>query len=423
MKQMKGLNKASAVWRWLGVCALAFAVAACGGSGDAGDVDTGGPEVPEQEVAPPDPAPEPEQQPDAEAALGDLLKVTELQRFGSAQIAAALQADGSKLPGLSPRYDVATYRLRYLTEDQDGNWLPASGLVAVPLKGLGSAPGPLISYQHATIFYNDEAPSLRLEAGEPPMVLASLGYIVVASDYVGFGDSQGEDHPYLQSRPTARAVLDMLAAAQQWQLEQGVHDNGQLFLLGYSEGGYATMAVQREMERSRHPLLPQLVASVPGSGPYDMQATLDGLLSQIRGDFPVTGSLLKPGTLRHLNSKLRAEVRRALMRELVPGDTDVVYSPRVLDLYMGDKRDELQEQASVHWDWAPSAPVYLFHGRDDQTVPFAASESALDRLQSSGGAPVGLYECTSVQPAGHTSCVPEYFAHVLQVLTAHGAVP
>lgn len=449
MSVLKEVEPRSSSWRWTVICALAITLAACGGNDDnnigAGEDSQQPPPViepedntgagQEQQPTPPkpedgsaeggqDPAPEETEPGPSEPALGDLLQSAQLRSFSSAEINAALQMGGSKLPGLQARYGVTSYRLSYLTEDQDGKLLPASGLVVVPDKGMGAPASPLISYQHATIFYNAEAPSLRIEPTEPPMVLAALGFIVVAADYVGFGDSQGEDHPYLQSRPTARAVLDMLTAAKQWQLQQGKRDNGQLYLLGYSEGGYATLAAQREMELGQHPLLPQLQASIPGGGPYDVQATLDGLLQQIKEANKTLGAVLKPGHLSVLNHKIREEVRRLLLRQLVPDDADVAYGPRVLDDYLGDKQDRIEAFASVHWGWTPSAPVYLFHGPDDQTVPFAAAQSAYDSLQAfSGGARVTLNECVSQDRPIHTGCVPEYFGHVLQVLKLHGAAP
>ncbi|PWW46991.1 pimeloyl-ACP methyl ester carboxylesterase [Melaminivora alkalimesophila] len=390
--------------RWPLAVAAALALAGCGGGSGDGN-DSGGGQGP---VDPPvDPPP---------VQLELLLEARELQHVKRAAIATALQEGQSKLSEVAPpRYSVATYRLVYRTVDKDGAPVRASGLVAVPQKPAGSS-SPVISYQHATTFQNANAPSINLQPGEPPLVLASLGYIVVAADYVGFGESQGLPHPYLQSDATARAVLDMIGAAQEWRRLERVPDNGQLYLVGYSEGGYATMAAQREMERSGSPLRAQLQASLPAAGPYDVQATLDGLLGRVREEYPEIAWLLKPGTLKHLGSKVRAEVRRALLRELTPDDADVAYDARFIDHYLADDRDALREQASVHWGWTPGAPVFLFHGRDDQTVPFAASESARDTLVATQGAPVQLQECERTVPAGHLQCVPEYFEHALQVM-------
>ena len=214
-----------------------------------------------------------------------------------------------------------------------------------------------------------------------------------------------------------RAVLDMLTAAQRWRSDTGVPDNGQLYLVGYSEGGYATMAAQREIERAQLPWRSQLRASIPGAGPYDMQALMDAQLARVRDENPVIGWMLNPGTLSKLGATVRAEVRRLLLRLLIPKEADVNYDARFLDDYLADDQEALYERSSVHWGWTPSTPVHLFHGRDDSTVPFVTSESAYDTLRArEGAARVTLRECVDTQPSEHTACVPEYFGYVLQVL-------
>ncbi|MCE1193175.1 MAG: lipase family protein [Acidovorax sp.] len=398
---------------------LALALTGCGGGGGDSDSSSDGgggttpvpsePSTPSTPSGPSVPSTPPRQQ-------GQLLSAQSLSEIGVESFTAAVAAGTGRIPPLQPRYSVATYRLTYLTRDADGALVEASGLVAVPKKAAGAAGSPVLGYQHATTFTNAEAPSLNLAPSEPPLVLASLGYIVVAADYVGFAHSNASAHPYLQSQATARAVLDMLDAAQQWRRAAQVADNGQLYLLGYSEGGYATMAAHREMERSHSPLLPQLRATLPAAGPFDMQVTLDTQLERVRDEYPAVGWMLSPGALSHLGSTVRDEVRRLLLRALVPADADVRYDARFLDTYLADDKETLREQNSVHWGWTPSVPVYLFHGRDDATVPFAASVSAYDTLRASGGAPVSLRECNSVVPSGHTACVPEYFGYALAVM-------
>ena len=400
------------------LAALVLSLTACGGGGSDSENLTPPPAPapapsPAPSPAPPQPTPQPENNPE----LGRLLSAEPLQNFSSSAIAQALAADHSKVPEITPYYGVATYRITYRTEDAQGALTTASGLIALPLKPQSDTrPSPVISYQHATTFSNDNAPSRKLEAGEPPMALASQGYIVVAADYVGFGASTDRPHPYLQARPTARAVIDMLSAAQTWRTQNAVADNRQLYLVGYSEGGYATMAAQREMQRSQHPLLGQLQASLPASGPYDLQTTLDKLLLRVRDEYPAIAWLLKPGTLKHLGSTVRAEVRRALVRELIPDDADVSYDARFIDVYLADDTDTLKQNHSVHWGWTPTAPVYLFHGRDDQTVPYAVSETTITGLQATGAAAVSLRDCRQSSPAGHLQCVPEYFSYALQVM-------
>ena len=170
---------------------LAAALVACGG----GDDDPATPEQPPENSAP-----------------GALLSGSMVNTITPAQITQAFKDPESHIQsGIVPRYSVSSYRLNYVTTDKNGAKVTASGLVSVPVKAAG-ARSPVLSYQHASTFRNNQAPSIKVEAVEPPLVLASLGYIVVSPDYVGFGASYGVEHPYLTSSPSSRAVIDMLSA-------------------------------------------------------------------------------------------------------------------------------------------------------------------------------------------------------------------
>ena len=339
---------------------------------------------------------------------GALLSGAFVNTFSAAQITQAVSDPESKVEhGVTPRYAVSSYRITYTTTDKNGAKLAASGLISVPLKAAGAA-SPVLGYQHATTFHDDQAPGNKVEAVEPPLVLASLGYIVVSPDYVGFGASKGQEHPYLTSAPTAHAVMDMLSAAQTWRRQNGVPDNRQLFLAGYSEGGYATMAAHRAIHQAGGDLKDQLQAAVPGAGPYDVQQTLDGQLDRVRKLFPPLGVLLDPGRLSGAPQSVRDEVRRLLLRQMVPEDGDVRYQTLFLDRYIADDKAAIAAEHSVHLGWAPSVPVYLFHGQGDLTVPYSASESARDTLRAAGAKDVTLTDCTTPN-FGHLDCVPEYF--------------
>ncbi len=328
-----------------------------------------------------------------------------------ADIAAALVTEEPLAQDMVPRYAVASYRLEYLTTDADGKEVRASGLVSLPQKAPG-AKSPVLSYQHGTLFRDADAPSNNAVASEAAVVLASLGYIVLAPDYVGFGASRGIPHPYLLSAPSAAATVDFLTAARTWRGQANVADNGQLFLTGYSEGGYVTMAAHRALQASGSAHLQQLRMVVPGAGPYDVQATMDGLVELVRAEQPVIGALIDPGFLRYLGDNVQHELRRLLLRALIPGDADVVYDTRFIDRFLADDVGYIAEFSSVH-DWKPNLPVRLFHGRDDSSVPYASSASTLRAMQQRGaGDLVSLTDCRA-QPAGHIQCVVPFITFML----------
>jgi hypothetical protein len=89
-----------------------------------------------------------------------------------------------------------------------------------------------LSYQHATIKTDAEAPSNHATADEPAVLFASLGYLVSAADYVGYGTTKGLPHPYLLATPTAVSVVDFMTATSRWRQMKSIADNGQVFLTG-----------------------------------------------------------------------------------------------------------------------------------------------------------------------------------------------
>ncbi len=333
-----------------------------------------------------------------------------LSRVSSAAINDAVHAPGSRTPTLHPVYDVDNYRLTYLTTDGQGREVVASGLVSVPAKAAG-AKSPVLSYQHATIYHDIEAPSNAVSATEPAIAVASLGYLVVAADYVGYGASKGQAHPYLLAAPSAAAVVDLLTAARTWRRKNNVADNGQLFLTGYSEGGYVSVAAFRALQTSPNVHLASLVAVVPGAGPYHVGVTLDELLRRVREQNPVLGALISPGLLRFLGGALRRQVRDALLSQLIPADADVVFDAIVLDNYLADDTAAIDSQSNVH-AWAPAAPTRFFHGRDDQTVPYVSSTQTLQAMLALGAPDVSLTDCATV-PSSHIGCVPDFLQFML----------
>lgn len=391
---LEAMGRPAALRGLLAAAAAALGLAACGGGGSPDPVVTPPPVV-------------------SVTGPGEFKTATALKTIPAADVAAVLAAAGPSAPPATPRYAVATYRLTYVTIDSQGKEVVASGLVAVPAKAAGAA-SPVISYQHGTIFKDAEAPSNNVAAGEPPIIMASMGYLVVAADYVGYGTTKGTPHPYLLSTPTAAAVVDLLTAAKTWRQKNAVADNGQLFLVGYSEGGYATMAAHRAMQTAGSAHLAQLVGSVPGAGPYDLGATLDYQLDRVRDKNPLIGGLLSPGLLRLLGSTVRDEVRRQLIKALLPGDADVSFQGTFVDNYLADDNTAIERDSNVK-NWKPALPVRMYHGRDDQTVPYVAATRTLQAMQALGATTATLTDCPA-SPASHLGCVPPYFTFMLNQL-------
>jgi len=333
-----------------------------------------------------------------------------LRTISTAEIVSAIRQSGQDALGAVPRYPVQAYRLTYLTVDGLGQETLASALVTVPQKPLNST-SPVLSYQHATLTQDADAPSKLSALEAPEVVMASLGYIVLSADYVGYGASKGVPHPYLLSAPSASAVIDLMTAAAYWRQTARVPDNQQLFLAGYSEGGYVTMATHRALQAGTSPFRQNLVSVAPGAGPYNVAVTLGEQLKLIRRANPLLGALINPGFLKYLSDADRNNVRDKLLAEVQGKDSDVVFMPTFLSYFLNDDQASLDRFSSVH-DWRPELAVNLYHGRDDTTVSYLNASSTLETMRARGATAVTLTDCPA-QPAGHKECVGPYWRFML----------
>ena len=382
------------------MCLGVAALAACGGGGGRGADGTPAPADPIVVTVGP----------------GEFKAATPLKDVQAAEVAQAIAASAGNLPAVAARYAVKAYRIEYLTLGGDGKQVLASALVNVPVKPAGAS-SPVLALQHGTVTHDAEAPSNHVLASDVSVVLASSGYIVLAPDYVGYGSSRGQPHPYLLAAPSVSVLVDLLTAAKYWRQTTGVVDNRQLFFAGYSEGAYVSMAAARSLAGSSSPHAKDLALVVTGGGPYNVSATLDALLQRIRDENAVLGALVNPGFLRYLAVSARDAVRNALLADLLGNGADVAFQSTLIDNYLADNTAAIDAQSNVH-DWKPVVATALFHGRDDQTVAYRSASSTLQATQARGaGALVSLADCQRI-PAGHLDCVPPFWQFAVGQLAA-----
>lgn len=144
----------------------------------------------------------------------------------------------------------------YPSHDGDGQAVTVSGTVLIPADVYdGSVPcDGVVLFNRYSISDNSEAPSAGGGGMTAPSVLVSNplkpNYIVVSSDYIGYGSSYNHSLAYVCGDINARASLDGLMAARQLMTDRNIPMGKYLFNVGYSEGGSVAMSVAklRDME-------------------------------------------------------------------------------------------------------------------------------------------------------------------------------
>ena len=145
--------------------------------------------------------------------------------------------------------DVRHFVYEYPSKDGDGQPVTISGIVMVPADiANGTTPcDGIILFNHHTIGGPEQAPS-QGELDVPSGILANPlkpNYIIVMSDYIGYGSSIDHKIAYLCGDTNARNCLDGLLAARQLLTDKQIPQGRFLFNMGYSQGGTESMYIAK----------------------------------------------------------------------------------------------------------------------------------------------------------------------------------
>lgn len=348
----------------------------------------------------------------------------QLLQLGASQ--QGLSAIASQL-----KYDITIYKIEYKT-NYLGSEITASGLIGIPTTG---EEVPILSFQHGTIAANDDAPT-QSDDGLFYASFASLGYISLIPDFIGFGSSSHIIHPYYHEESTATAVIDMIRAAEEFVVDHNINSSGKLFLAGYSEGGYATMVTHKMIEE-KYANEFELMASAPASGGYDLIGMKDYFVNLDTYHQPfylayISLSLAQVNDWNTLLSDIFNEPYASSIPSLFDGSKS---GSQINDALSSDLSALLVEDFRLHSDsnpkytdlmselmtnspidWQPNHPMYMYHGTADITVPYQNSVSSYEQLLE-GGASSDIITFTPLEEATHSSGVAPYVIHFTSVFS------
>ena len=313
-------------------------------------------------------------------------------------------------------YDIHMYSIIYETIDQFGNIAVASGLISYPDDYEKAF--PIISFQHGTQIRRESAPSMN-GFNDLILWLTTTGYIFVEPDYLGLGVSD-TSHPYHLKDVTASSVIDMIRASEEFcdQLNE-LQYNDQLFLSGYSEGGYATMATVKEIEENLSDEF-NIIVSFPMAGAYDLSGTMvDLMLSEESYADPFylpffILSYIEKYALGDLEDFFLPEYS-SIFPDLFSGDYSGGYIndflpdipihmmlPSVIEEFTNDENYPLRVYLGENdlYDWTPQNKMYLFHGLADERVPHENSVVAYNSFIENGAQDI-YFESLPESYGGH----------------------
>ncbi len=323
-------------------------------------------------------------------------------------------------------YDIEVYRIEYKTLFR-GSELNASGIVCVPDN---SGDFPMLSFQNGTNTLHSNAPSLN-----PPNPLFKLlqsmsafGYIILIPDYLGFGASSQMLHPYYHRESTDASVIDLIRACDELLADDKLLalDNGQLFLMGYSQGAWATLSALNELEKNLA-VQKQIVAASCGAGAYDMTEIAKHIFQLEEYPSPYylpyfIESHIRNGLLDEPLQKYFNEPYASLIPGLFDGsnsggaiNAQLTDSVRLMltgnlieNFETGTEFQSLREELSANSVEAWSSPTRLifFHGDADTDVPSFESYRIYDAFIQQGLSPTQVQLLTIDSLNHDTGLIP-----------------
>jgi len=325
----------------------------------------------------------------------------------AAQIDAGTAAGGLQALTGKARCDVKVVAINYKTAGPKGEQTNSSGAMFVP-GGACTMAAPLVAYAKGTDMRKPRtlANPQDAEAFLLMAMYAAQGYAVVAPDYLGYAKSTFAYHPYLHADSEASTVIDAIRAARRASAAVGANLSGKVMLTGYSQGGHASMAAQRNGEREYANEL-NIVAGAHLSGPYNLSGSMRSPVviagyqyfvpflvtswQKVYGDvYNGVSTVFKPPYDSYIENLLphpTLTFTSLATSGLLPGAAgetptqarDKVFQPAFINdvatnpnngTYLAAKKNDLL-------GWTPKAKVLLCGGAGDPTVPPAIHRDVL----------------------------------------------
>jgi len=340
----------------------------------------------------------------------------------------------------------------YPTVDPAGNAITMSASILIPQEiwdGQRKSDG-IVLYNHYTLFNRKEAPSLL--NGEIERILLTcpldLNYIIVESDFYGFGATVRYPQAFLQGSCNSRPTLDALLAARELLASMHIDYGPLCFNLGYSSGGYDAIetAKIRDMEYSKQITFDKTFA---GGGPCDIAEAYRQYVIIDSTAYNAVPLLLMVSTneTQKLNYSYDELFQPEVSKKVGPLVLSKDYSSWAVcdsigrekkvheilaDKYCDLESDEAKTILSVFEnfkntkDWIPDTKqrIYIFHSRDDDYVPVASARPVIRFLKANGFTPSIIPGKTNLQTnffckkLGHLSGTAIYLIQTLAAIKA-----
>ena len=340
-----------------------------------------------------------------------LVRVEKVETIDKYALATRLKQDpNSTLYKMLPNKKVKIVSIVYNTLDPRGEPILASGAIFYPATSTDYERSGTILGVHYTLGADYEVPSQKMGVTEG--LFSLFGYAVVAPDYIGYGASKDQVHPYYDVVSTGQASADMLLAAKEYFASIGRKMSHTTTVMGYSQGGQAALSFLRFVETE--PLYQDafVIRQVfAGGGAYDLIKSYDTFVEKDYSSQPVTIPLLVLGinygeyldldlkqmfaeplysnykewiiSKKYTTDEVSAMMKETKLSKIMAPEAFDRKNPNTQKFIKGLLKNSIIVYGKIT-NWVPKAKITLLHATDDKIVPYENTESAYQAFSAAG---------------------------------------
>ncbi len=291
-----------------------------------------------------------------------------------------------------------TFPVAYWSSDPHGDSLLVSGRVYLPKRRYLNG---IVIANHYTMTADWDVPSNMLSMES---VFTMKGYAVIMPDYVGYGLSRDEVHPYLHWRNAAQTAVDLLNCMPELLDHYGYSYPIDVVVTGYSQGGAVALGVTRMLEELDETWIVRKLYA--GAGPYDPAGTYLYSMERNEMGIPVAIPLIVMGmndaydlgfdledfflepllsnysewilSKEYSISEINHLMGSIIMTDLMTDEALTLDNPQADMLY-----EVLLWNSNVGYDL--QSPSYFLHSLDDEVVPILNTINLQEQMPDETG--------------------------------------
>ena len=272
-------------------------------------------------------------------------------------------------------------------------------------------------------------------------------YIMVESDFYGWGASVRYPQAYCQGEPNGFASCDALLTARRLLKQLKVNAGELNFNVGYSSSGFDALSTQRVRDKYYKDVL-SFDKTFAGGSPSDMKRCYIDMVAMDTTSLAVAVPLVWYSTMESRN-----DIDITLEDAFAPNVAQMIpwligskwFDPMTINMFLRtskvtellnpvycdmstDESRHIQDifrKMSLTTDWTPdpTQSIYLMHPRTDDCIPIQSGRAMLKHLKKYGFEPSIIPGATNLQtnfvtPLGHLEGMVPWFIQTLSAIQA-----